>query len=111
HACHNDHADPPAETAKAESPGSTPITGASPPLRTGPPARQRDGTQSLASSARLGRSLSPPVPPDGRVVAGLPTFRARAAGQAHLPSVPDTTWPGVRVPARLIPERHWTPRF
>ena len=57
------------------------------------PVRQRTriGTQPLAGSARLGRSLAPPT--GGRVGVRLPTFRAEAADQAHVAFMPDTVWP------------------
>src|SRR6266545_551854 len=90
---------------------STSVTEASALLRAGPPARRRDGTRSLTGSARLRHSLSPPLPPGSRVAARLPTFRARAAEQAHVACVPDTAWPRNRAPARLIPGLHWKPRF
>jgi hypothetical protein len=41
--------------------------------------------------------------------ARLLTFRARAADQAHAASTPDTTWPGTRAPARLIPRGYQGP--
>jgi predicted MFS family arabinose efflux permease len=43
---------------------------------------------------RPGRSLSPPLPSQGsRIGARLLTFHARAADQAHVASMPGTTWP------------------
>src|SRR5688572_7848995 len=55
----------------------------------------RDGTQSLAGSARLRHSLSPPLLFfwGDSIGARLPTFHARAADQAHVAYVPDTTQP------------------
>ncbi len=41
--------------------------------------------------------------PGRRIDAHLLTFRARAADRAHAASTPDTTGPGTRAPARLIP--------
>ena len=58
---------------------STPITGASPLLRAGPPAR----CQSAAVR--------------------LPRFHASAADQAHAASVPDTTWPVIGHPPGPAP--------
>src|SRR4029434_9632304 len=61
----------------------------------------RIGTQPLAGSARLGRSLAPPTggrlgvrpPRAGRLGLRLPTFRAGAADRAHVAFMPDTIWP------------------
>jgi hypothetical protein len=75
------------------------------PLRSPPTARSRRftattgrsasapriGTQPLAGSARLGRSLSPPT--GGGIGVRLPTFCAEAADQAHVAFMPDTIWP------------------
>ena len=58
---------------------STPITGASPLLRAGPPARCQ------------------------QAAARLPMFPARAADQAHAASVPDTTWPVIGHPPGPAP--------
>jgi hypothetical protein len=58
---------------------STPITGASPLLRAGPPARCQ------------------------HAAARLPMFHARAADQAHAASVPDTTWPVIGHPPGPAP--------
>jgi hypothetical protein len=58
---------------------STPITGASPLLRAGPPARH------------------------GEPAARLPMFHARAADQAHAASVPGTTWPVIGLPPGPAP--------
>jgi hypothetical protein len=44
-----------------------------------------------------------------RFDARLLTFRARAADQDHAASTPDTTWPGTRAPARLIPRGYQGP--
>src|SRR6185503_8057176 len=41
----------------------------------------------------------------------LPTFRANAADQAHVVSMPDTAWPEVGTPARLIPVPKRRPGF
>ena len=76
------------------------------PLRSTPTAPSRDftattsrsasapriGTQSLTGSARLGHSLSPPTL-QGSTGTRLPTFHARAADQAHVAYMPDTTRP------------------
>jgi hypothetical protein len=58
---------------------STPITGASPLLRAGPPARH------------------------GEPAARLPMFHAGAADQAHAASVPGTTWPVIGLPPGPAP--------
>ena len=50
-------------------------------------------------------------PPGSSIGACLPTFRAKAADQAHVASMPDITWPEVRTPARLIPEPKRRPGF
>src|SRR5947207_10666718 len=85
---------------------STPITGASPLLRAGPPANARDGTQRLTvSAARRAPSRAPHHRMRQRgVVARLPAFRAGAADQARAAYMPDTTWPVNGISARLIPE-------
>jgi hypothetical protein len=68
----------------------------------------RVGTQPLAGSARLGRSLAPPS--DGRIGVRLPTFRAGAADQDHVAFMPDTIWPvsghppdSSRAPGEVVP--------
>src|SRR5262249_43374627 len=76
---------------------STPITGASPLLRAGPPARAASvldtfrfppsGALPLASPHRY------PMMRVCRIDARLPTFRTKAADQTHATSMPDTTWP------------------
>jgi hypothetical protein len=71
--------------------GSTPVPGASPLLRAGPPARPAT-VLNPSQLLLLGGSLSPPV----RVAvsgAHLPTFCANAADQAHVASLPGTAWP------------------
>src|SRR6266511_1808709 len=74
---------------------STPITEASPLLRTGPPARpQRYSTPH--GFCRLTRSLSPTRSSlTGQAVSTsrLPTFHAGAADQDHAAFMPDTAWP------------------
>src|ERR1022692_4781101 len=71
---------------------STPITGASPLLRAGPPARA--ATVLSASSFRCAaRSLSPPAHAGGRIGTRLPKFRAEAADRARAAFMPGTTWP------------------
>src|SRR4051794_25181821 len=62
---------------------STPITGASPLLRVGPPAPRGIGTQFLTVSGRLGRSLSPPNSADSIRVRLLP-FHTKAADRARV---------------------------
>ncbi len=86
---------------------STPITGASPLLRAGPPARLASALRPLRF-LRSDHSLLPPGEPGGGIKARLLTFRASAADQAHVASVPDTAWPVHGTPARLIPEQPQT---
>ena len=43
--------------------------------------------------SRLGRSLSRPGHRDAGIGVRLLTFRVRAADQAHVACMPDTTWP------------------
>jgi len=82
---------------------STPITGASPLLRAGPPARP---ATVLTPDLTPSYSLSPTKPTHTErvsphnVVTRLPTFPARAADQAHAASVPDTAWPVIGAPTR-----------
>src|SRR6476646_2618404 len=82
---------------------SAPITGTSPLLRAGPPARP---APVLTPDLPPSYSLSPtkPTHPERvsphNVVTRLPTFPARAADQAHAASMPDTAWPETGLPAR-----------
>src|SRR5207249_1819276 len=92
---------------------STPITGASPLLRVGPPASLATGTQHLRFPPSM-RSLShQPRPQRSQrtFAARLPTFHADAADRAHATPTPDTTWPTIRATARLIPETMTLPSF
>ena len=59
-------------------------------LRAGPPARPASVLRP-SRSRRLGTSLWPP--PGGGIGTRLLTFRAEAADQAHVASMPGTTWP------------------
>src|SRR5664279_811747 len=75
--------------------GSTPITGASSLLRDGPPAT---AATVLNSSRFLPPGALPLAPAElihhgDHVRARLPTFPAKAAGEGHAASVPDTAWP------------------
>jgi hypothetical protein len=82
---------------------SAPITGVSPLLRAGPPARL---ATVLTPGVTPGYSLSPPnhyaahSDSTSSVETRFPTFPARAADQAHAASMPDTTWPETGTPAR-----------
>src|SRR3954462_12827337 len=67
---------------------SAPITGASPLLRAGPPARTATGAEPPLAAAGY-----PRVTCGGRVGARLLLFRSGAAGQGHVASMPDTAWP------------------
>src|ERR1019366_9258940 len=72
---------------------STPVTGASPLLRTGPPARP---ASVLNTSQFLLLGALPLTTPDaagGGIGACLRTFHAAAADQARVAFMPDTTWP------------------
>ena len=74
---------------------STPITGASPLLRAGPPAR----AATVLNTSGFGRPvLSLFTHPPGNRTSGsidtrLPTFHAEAAVRARAASMPDTAWP------------------
>src|SRR4029077_10491674 len=80
-----------------------PITGASPLLRAGPPARP---ATVLTPDLTPSYSLSPTKPTHTERVSPhnvgtrLPTFPARAADQTHAASVPDTAWPVIGAPTR-----------
>src|SRR5579863_9159907 len=82
--------------------------GTSPLLRTGPPARPATVLNS-SRFRRLELSLSPPFSQGGRIGERHPTFRTKAAVQARATSAPGTTWPAIRVTARLIPGQAVTP--
>src|SRR5450756_242601 len=72
---------------------STPVTGASSLLRTGPPARP---ASVLNTSQFLLLGALPLTTPDaagGGIGACLPTFHAAAADQARVAFMPDTDWP------------------
>jgi hypothetical protein len=69
----------------------------------------RIGTQSLAGSTRLGRSLSPP--PAGSTGTRLLTFHARAADQDHVAYVPNATRPITGHPPGSSRSTPHTPRF
>jgi hypothetical protein len=78
-----------------------PVRRRAPPRYSMPPV-SAVGTLPLAT-----RATTPHRPIDARLL----TFRARAADQAHVASTPDTTWPGTRAPARLIPGISGGPGF
>src|SRR5664279_403305 len=72
---------------------STPVTGASSLLRTGPPARP---ASVLNTSQFLLLGALPLTTPDtagGGIGACLPTFHAAAADQDRVAFMPDTAWP------------------
>ncbi len=69
---------------------STPITGASPLLRVGPPAGQAT-VLNASRICRLTRSLSPTLA--GCVKACLPKFRVKAAAGTRDAYTPDAAWP------------------
>jgi hypothetical protein len=77
-------------------PLSAPITGASPLLQAGPPAR---AASVLSTSRFQPLRCAPPHQAtraragDGSIGTRLPTFRTQAADQAHATSTPGTTWP------------------
>ena len=73
---------------------STPITGASSLLRTGPPARDTHRYSAPHGFSRSVRSLPPPPFRGGDCIGTrLPTFCTEAADQAPATSMPDTAWP------------------
>jgi hypothetical protein len=74
---------------------STPITGASPLLRAGPPACPATVLNPLRflPLGMLPLATGPPKRARRCVGARLPTFHAKAADQARVASMPDTTWP------------------
>src|SRR6185437_5146862 len=87
---------------------STPITGASPLLRVGPPA---EPATVLTPTQSAGYSLSPTRETrTGSVGFGLLPFHAEAADRARVASMPDTAWPisGTR---QTYPGIIWIPRF
>ena len=88
---------------------STPITGASPLLRAGPPARP---ATVLSASRFLPLGALPlATPASGRRSIGtrLLTFRAKAADQAHVASMPGTAWPVSGHPPGSSRDRKNTP--
>jgi hypothetical protein len=72
---------------------STPITGASPLLRAGPPARRATVLSTRPEGFRTGFSLSPRPLSQGSIATRLPTFHAEAADRARAAFMPDTAWP------------------
>src|SRR5674476_973755 len=72
---------------------STPITGASSLLRTGPPARPASVLNTSQFLLLGALPLTTPNPASGGIGTCLPTFHAAAADQARVASMPDTTWP------------------
>ena len=92
---------------------STPITGASPLLRAGPPARPASVLRASGFRRRQ-PPYRPPAPSRTRarsISTRLPTFCAGAADRAHAASMPDTAWPVNGTPARLIPGPNLRPGF
>src|SRR3954452_19619517 len=67
---------------------SAPITGTSPLLRAGPPARTATGAELLLTTTDHTH-----VTGGDCFGARLLPFRSGAAGQVHVASMPDTTWP------------------
>ena len=57
----------------------------------------------------MGRSLSTPSNPGASIGARLLTFHAKAAEQAHVASMPDTTWPVNGRPPGSSRSRRYTP--
>src|SRR6266511_6238596 len=86
---------------------STPITGASPLLRVGPPAGQAT-VLNASRICRLTRSLSPTLA--GCVKACLPKFRVKAAAGTRDAYTPDAAWP-VTGTFQTHPGITETPRF
>src|SRR6266702_3876064 len=81
---------------------STPITGASPLLRAGPPAdagRYSTSPVSAVDALPLTHPARHQALRAGGIGTGLPTFRAGAADQARAAYMPDTTWPILGHPA------------
>src|SRR3954463_5450865 len=85
---------------------SAPITGASPLLRAGPPARTATG-----AGPRLTAAGHTSVTSSDRVGARLLPFRSGAAGQVHVASMPDTAWPIGGHPPGLSREPRQDPGF
>ena len=86
---------------------STPITGASPLLRVGPPA---EPATVLTPTQSAGYSLSPTRETrTGSVGFGLLPFHAEAADRARVASMPDTAWPISRHPPDLSRDHLDTP--
>src|SRR4051794_16931583 len=71
---------------------STPITGASPLLRAGPPTHPAT-VLSPSQVQPLGTLPLAIFTKDPTVGARHPTFHVEAADQAHVAPMPDTTWP------------------
>jgi hypothetical protein len=71
----------------------------------------RDGTQHLAASGGLVRSLSPRSIAGAVSARAFPCFRTQAADQARATCTPGTAWPAIRASARLLPGRALSPRF
>src|SRR5450756_1252239 len=72
---------------------STPITGASSLLRTGPPARPASVLNTSQFLLLGALPLTTPNPAGRGIGTCLPTFHAAAADQARVAYMPDTTWP------------------
>jgi hypothetical protein len=75
-------------------------------------SERRLGTQCLRFPPSAGSLSRPRVLRPQSLYRRSPSHvRARAADQAHAASTPDTTWPGTRAPARLIPGMSRDPGF
>src|SRR5665811_1984248 len=72
---------------------STPITGASSLLRTGPPARPASVLNTSQFLLLSALPLTTPNPAGGGIGTCLPTFHAAAADQDRVAFMPDTAWP------------------
>src|ERR1035437_5091982 len=72
---------------------STPITGASSLLRTGPPARPASVLNTSQFLLLSALPLTTPNHAGGSIGTCLPTFHAAAADQDRVAFMPDTTWP------------------
>src|SRR3954470_1681049 len=85
---------------------SAPITGASPLLRAGPPARTATGAEPRLAAAGDTR----PTSSNGFGARLLP-FRSGAGGRVHVASMPDATWPVGGHPPGSSREPTARPRF
>src|ERR1035437_10558035 len=88
---------------------STPITGASSLLRTGPPARPASVLNTSQFLLLGALPLTTPNPAGGGIGTCLPTFHAAAADQARVAFMPDTTWPVNGHPPDSFQDRLYAP--